>query len=365
VLNSKALKETGITRETPDTDYGIIDRDINTGEPTGILFGMGGYLNKKIPEVEEEELFCGVKSADKMLLSYGITSFQDVSSRNDYERFSWFERLKRNKIITPRVNVALGVEGFEHYSKSKFSAEVDPNELSLKGVKVVVDETTGKLSPGIIELEELVLSIHTAGWQAIIHAVEEDAIKASISAIEKAVNFYKRSDHRHRIEHCSICPPFLAEKIAFLQIMVVTNPAFIYYSGDRYLKTVPLKQIKYLYPFSSLIKAGICTAAASDAPIATPDPMVGLYAAATRNSETGQTVLNDEKITPFEAFRMFTDIAAKSCFEENFKGSISTAKAGDFAVLSSNPISVSADEIKDIKVEMTIIGGRVVYERGG
>jgi predicted amidohydrolase YtcJ len=147
--------------------------------------------------------------------------------------------------------------------------------------------------------------------------------------------------------------------------MIVTNPAFIYYSGDRYLKTVPEDQIKYLYPLSLLIKAGICTAAASDAPIATPDPMTGIYAAATRNSETGQTVLENEKITPFEAFRMFTDIAARSCFEENFKGSISAGKAGDFAVLSSNPVSVSADEIKDIKVEMTIIGGSVVYERGG
>jgi len=363
VLNSRGLKKAGITRETSDPEGGIIDRDLKTGDPSGILYGMGHYLSQRIPPVKQEELLRGVALADQRILSYGITSFQDASSRNNRERWHWFEELAAGGTLKPRVTMMLGLEGFKQHQEEAFSARMDPCQLSLGGVKVIIDETTGRLNPSQAELNEIVLSIHEAGQQAVIHAIENSAVEAAIAALENALKIFPRSDHRHRIEHCSLCPPDLSKKIASLGVFVVTHPAFVYYNGDRYLKTIPSEQLKFLYPISSLIKGGVYVAAGSDAPIITADPLSGIYGAVTRSTDTGKTVLADERIAVYDAIRMYTDLAAMSVFEEKIKGTISIEKYADFAVLSANPTRMQKDEIKDIDVEMTIVGGKTVWAR--
>lgn len=148
-----------------------------------------------------------------------------------------------------------------------------------------------------------------------------------------------------------------------MEAMVVSNPAFIYFSGDRYLKTVNLLQLNYLYPFSTLINKGVCVAAGSDAPIAPVNPLGGIYGAVTRRSKEGGIVLEKEKIGVFEAVMMYTRMAARSSFDENQKGLIAPGKLADLVVLSDNPFTVPEDEVKEIKVEMTIIGGKIVFSR--
>ena len=148
-----------------------------------------------------------------------------------------------------------------------------------------------------------------------------------------------------------------------LGIAVVTQPPFIYYSGDRYLKTVPREKHAYLYPFGSLLRKGLIVGASSDFPIADPDPLVGVYAAVTRRSEEGRVIGAGEGVTAVDAIKMYTVFAAASNFEEKMKGSISPGKAADLVVLSDDPLRVNARCIKDIKVEMTILGGEVVYRR--
>jgi predicted amidohydrolase YtcJ len=137
--------------------------------------------------------------------------------------------------------------------------------------------------------------------------------------------------------------------------MVVTQPSFIYYSGDRYLQTVPAEEIKHLYPIRTLLKSGVKVAASSDCPIAPANPLMGIYAASSRMTETGEAVLSEEKITPEEALRMYGEYAARATFDERMKGSISLGKLADLVVLNGDPTTVPIDEIKDIKVEMTIV----------
>jgi predicted amidohydrolase YtcJ len=155
----------------------------------------------------------------------------------------------------------------------------------------------------------------------------------------------------------------LAKKLAALGIMVVTQPSFIYYSGDRYLRTVPAEELKHLYPIRTLVKSGVQVAASSDCPIAPANPLVGICAAATRITETNETVLPEEKITPEEALRMYGETAARAAFDEGVKGSISPGKLADLLVLNGDPTKVPIDEIKDIRVEMTILNGEVVCEK--
>jgi hypothetical protein len=145
--------------------------------------------------------------------------------------------------------------------------------------------------------------------------------------------------------------------------MVVTQPSFIYYNGDRYLKTVPKPNLEHLYPLFTLIKNGVVVAGSSDCPVVPANPILGIYSAVSRKTEAGAFVLPDEQITPLEALKMYTQDAAKATSEERVKGSIEPGKLADLVVLSRDPTKLPADEIKDIEVEMTIVGGDVVWDR--
>jgi len=365
VLNSVALSLTGISKETSDPEGGLIDRDINTGEPTGLLYGMSNFLSKVVPPVDKSKLDHGVELANRELLSLGITSVQDASSHNDGERWEDFQGWKEQGSLKPRVSMMLGVKGFEDYQGSKFSVTIDKGLLCLAGVKIIVDQTTGRLNPSQAELNELVLAIHQSGLQTVMHAIEEPAIEAACAGIEYALRKSPRSDHRHRIEHCSVCPPGLARRLAALGVMVVTQPGFIYFSGDRYLETVPQSQLQHLYPIATLINNGVPVAASSDCPIAPPNPLIGIYAATSRMSETGTAISAKERIAPLDAVRMYTDYAARTTFEERIKGSITPGKLGDLVVLSGDPTQLPIEELKNIQVEMTVLNGEIVWQKDG
>jgi predicted amidohydrolase YtcJ len=259
--------------------------------------------------------------------------------------------------------MALGVEGFDQYQSHAFLPFGDEAQLNIRGVKVILHETTGQLSPGQEALNEMVLNIHRSGLQVALHAVEERTIEAACKAIEFALKKFPRPDHRHRIEHCSICPPSLAKQIASLGIFVVTQPSFVYYNGERYLRTVPESELKHLYPIATLLKSGVKVAAGSDCPVVQADPMIGIYSAVSRRAENGDFVAPGENVSALEALKMYTIGAAKATFEEKIKGSLSPGKLADLVVLSSDPTKLPVDEIKNIEVEMTILNGEMIWER--
>ncbi len=127
-----------------------------------------------------------------------------------------FQRWKERGFLKSRVCMALGLEGYKEYQNHPFQTRIDENQLTLKGVKIILHETTGQLSPTQEELNEMVLDIHRSGLQAVLHAIEEKTIEAACTAIEYALKKFPRSDHRHRIEHCSVCTPSLAKRFASL-----------------------------------------------------------------------------------------------------------------------------------------------------
>jgi hypothetical protein len=363
VLNSAALRMVGISKESSDPPGGLIDRDIRTGEPTGVLYEMGNYLAEIIPPIDSDQMERGIRRVNQELLSCGITSIQDATSHNDFNRWKMFKCWKENGLLRSRVNMMIGIDGFNEYRKHPYSAQGDKNHLSLGGVKIIIHETTGQLTPSQQELNEMVNHIHQSGFQAILHAIEENPIEAACTAIEHALKKSPKSDHRHRIEHCSVCPSSLAKKLASLGILVVTQPSFIYYSGERYLRTVPSNQLKYLYPIATLMKNKVNIAGSSDCPIAPINPLVGIYAATSRTADSGERILPEERLTPEEALKMYTEVAAMASFEEKDKGTISPGKLADLVVLNGDPTKLPIDDIKDIKVEMTILDGEVVWDK--
>jgi predicted amidohydrolase YtcJ len=322
---------------------------------------MGDYIAERIPPIHEDRMESGVKLADRELSSLGITSVHDTSSRNDLSRWKMLQHWMESGLFKTRINVGLGIKGFQEYQRSNFSTRRGGSRLNLKGVKVILHETTGDLSPGQEELNEMVLRIHDSGAQAILHAVEKRTIETACNAIDFALQRTPRPDHRHRIEHCSVCPPSLAKQIASLGIFVVTQPSFLYYNGERYLKTVPESELNYLYPIATLKKSNVRVAGSSDCPVVPANPLIGIYSAVSRRAENGEFVLTEERISPSEALKMYTIDAAKATFEEGIKGSLVPGKLADLVVLSGDPTKLPIDEIKDIQVEMTILNGEVVW----
>jgi predicted amidohydrolase YtcJ len=360
VLNTHALELAGITVESGEPEGGMIGRDPDTGEPNGILYGMGQYLSGTVPPHDERDLTAALSKAGRILLSLGITLVQDASPGNDQARWNQFIGWKRQGLFPPRVVMMFGAGQHESLQGRQpfFDKETG---LGSGALKIMLDEVRGSLNPPQRELNALVLGLHRRGFQVAMHAVEEGTVEAALSALEHAHRHDANRHNRHRLEHCSICTPRTAQRIAQLGATVVTNPAFIYYSGDRYLATVPRSQMQHLYALKTMLGAGIPAAAGSDAPVAPPDPLKGIYAAVTRHSDTGRSVLPSQAIKVEQAIRLFSCEAAWSCFREKQLGTIARGKLADLAVLNANPLQAPAGELKHIKVEMTVLNGQVVY----
>jgi len=358
VLNSAALELAGINADTPEPPGARIERDLDTGEPNGILINMLDYIRGKVmPPFSDAEMAEGVGLADEYFLSYGITSFQEATISNDLARWEKICALKLNYDLHSRITMMAGAPYWQEFKEKGLKTGYGDNLMQLGAAKIMPE-----LQPEQSEMERLALECHKAGFQLAFHAVDEETVAAVITALEYVNKHSSVTGRRHRIEHCGECPPALMERIKKLGAVIVTQPPFIYYSGERYLATVPKSQLPWLYRIKSPLEAGIVVAGSSDTPVVPADPLLGIYAAVTRQAENGQVILPEEGITAEQALALYTVNAAYTSFEEKTKGSIAPGKLADMVVLSGDPTHVSPEKIKDIKVEMTIISGEVVWE---
>jgi predicted amidohydrolase YtcJ len=362
VLNSLALSMAGITREAPEPPGAVIDRELDSGEPSGLLFDMVGYIRQQVlPPLSDEELAEGIALANRHYLSMGITSLQEASANNDYARWQTLQGFKDSGALKSRVSMISGFDALPQFQERGLASGSGDEQLRLGGVKIIINETTGRLQPPQDELNRQALESHRAGFQLAIHCIEPSTVEAAITALECIAGKSSVAGRRHRLEHLSECPPQLLGRLKKLKAMVVTQPPFIYYSGERYIATVPPERQKWLYRIKSFLDAGLIVAGSSDAPVASDNPLIGIYAAVTRRAETGQEVLAEEAVSPRQALAMYTTNAAYASFEEDIKGAIAPGRLADMVVLSADPLKTPPEQIKDTRVEMTILDGRVVW----
>jgi len=358
VLNSLALSVAGIDAATPEPPGARIERDLETGEPNGILIDMLGYIRSRVmPALFEKELAEGVALANRLFLSYGITSVQDATVSNDTKRWETVCGFVLNRQLHSRMTMMAGAPLRKDFQELNLKTGYGDNLMQVGAVKIMLE-----VQPEQAELNELVLNCHREGWQIAFHAVAENMVAAAITALEYIARHSPVAGRRHRIEHCGECPPYLLERLKKLGVVIVTQPSFIYNSGERYLATVPESQLPWLYRIKTPLEKGVVVAGSSDAPVVPVNPLAGIYAAVTRQAESGQVLLPDERITVQQALALYTNNAAYASFDEKIKGSLSPGKLADMVVLSDDPTGVPPEKIKDIRVEMTIIGGEIVWE---
>lgn len=361
VLNSLALELAGISEATEDPQGGAIDREPETGAPSGLIFNMPGIAhNCRTLNPSAEEFSKGLRRVNEYLLSRGVTSVQDAGAANSPERFKELRNHVDRGDIKFRITMLAGGMLLEDFVSQGLSYNQGDYRLRLGVAKYVLNEFDGELEPSEEELTYLVEKTSKEGYPVAIHAIGNAAVEAATRAIGCAKQFSPKA-LRHRVEHASECTPDIIEQLRGTGIIVVSQPSFLYYSGERYLATVDQEILPYLYPYRSLLAAGVSLAGSSDSPVAPADPLTGIYAAATRHTINGLAVNSSEWIPVGAALHLFTEGSAYAAGEEGVKGTLTPGKLGDFVLLDKNPCSVDPEEIREIKVLLTIIGGKVVW----
>lgn len=358
VLNSMALELANISKDTPEPVGGRIERDMDTGEPNGVLIEMISHIRNNImPPLTEKELDKGLASANKLFLAHGITSIQEATINNGTSRWESVCGFILEQKIRSRMTFMAGAPHWKEFQQRNMKTGTGDNFMQLGAVKFIVD-----VEPDRQALNEQVLEAHKAGWQMAFHAIAESSVEAAVSALENAAKNSPTIGRRHRIEHCAECPPVLMERIRKLGLVIVTHPGNLYYSGERYLATVEKSQLPWLYRIKSPLAAGIKTAFASDAPVISVNPMAGIFGSVERKAENGQELLPEERITAAQALEAYTLGGAYASQEDHIKGMLAPNRLADMIILSDNPLTAPPEKLKDIKVEKTIIGGEVVWE---
>ena len=380
VVNSFALRQAGITRDTADPGGGHIDVDGN-GDPTGLLQETAqDLLGVPFLPTDRGELAGYLLTAGQAYLAAGVTSGHEAGIFAPGEftvlQDAWAAgTLALRTYMMIRVPMLQALEGVGLYTG--FGDEM----LRVGSIKVISDgsligRTAAVCEPfehghaddlGLAmfsqeELDDLVWRGHRAGWQMAIHAIGDRAIGMCLDAFEAALTKLPRPDHRHRIEHCGILRPDLIGRIGALGVIPVSQPPFISEFGDGFLQHLGPTRSRLAYPLRSLLDAGIPVAGSSDSPVASYRPLDGIQACVTEQTSGGADFAPAEALTVEEAIGLYTRNAAHAAFDEHVKGSITPGKLADFTVLRQDPRAVPPAQISSIEVLATMQGGRFVYE---
>jgi predicted amidohydrolase YtcJ len=364
VVNSRGLAEIGINRDSPDLPLMPIDRDPQTGEPTGVLAERALHIQEQLlPPLSEKELARAAAMANEHYLSQGITSIQEATVVNSFTQWQRFQHLKQTDRLKTRIYMMAGMDNLSEFQTAGLVTGSGDEYLRLGPAKMyILNEPDGTPFPAQAELNKLALNAHRAGFQLAIHTLQESSLKSLIEALEYTQSQAPDTNRRHCVEHCSPCPSQYLDRLKKLEVVAVTQPTWIYYSGDRYLAQRGIEQMQWLSPLRSLLDTGVTVASSSDCPVVPDNVLIGMCAAVTRKTRAGEQIVPDQGISPAEALATYTINGAYASFEEDIKGSITAGKLADMVVLSDDPTGVPVEAIKDIKVEMTILGGEVVWE---
>jgi len=211
------------------------------------------------------------------------------------------------------------------------------------------------------ELIDKVKCYHALGYQIAIHAQGDEGISDTLDAYEAVLGPKSDNSLRHRIEHAGCLYPDLLRRAAGMNILASVQPVFLGELGHGFLDAFGPELAHQLYPFKSMLRAGMTLGGSSDCPVANLDPRVGLRDAVLRRTPSGGALGPDEALTMDEAIRLYTRGSAYLSFDEAFNGTIEKDKRADFTVMASDPREVAPEEVPEIPFVMTVVDGEIVW----
>ncbi len=411
-VNKKALELAGINKSTPNPDGGEIKKD-KIGNPTGVLIDNAmNLVYKIIPPPTEEELINTILVSARNLIKYGITSVHDMGVGE--RTIQIYKKLADDGLLPIRIHAYVdGIgETWEKYLQEGKLVGYGNNFVNVDGIKLFVDGAMGSRGAlmsepyqddpdnyGLLLLSEdeiykVSKDALQKGLQVATHAIGDSGNFLVLNAYEKAINELYPADHRLRIEHVQVIKPEDAKRLAKLKVIPSMQP--VHATSDMPWAEARLgpERVKWSYALRMVLNESKMIAGGSDFPVENPSVLEGIYAAVRRQDKNGlprnskdvemlvrekkwviskEGITNpanfengwypDQKLTIEEAMKCFTKWAAYAVFEENKKGTIEIGKWADFTVIDKDIFKIEPKEILNTNVVMTIVNGKVVYEK--
>jgi predicted amidohydrolase YtcJ len=386
-VNSKALQIAGITKDTPDTPNGRIERDPKTGEPTGTLREDAARLvAQHLPKYTKEDHVNGLRRGLEMVNRFGIISLQEASA--DSNNLEAYLELDRRGELTARVVAAMDIDPARGVAqiprlvglRKKFQGKrLRANAVKIFADGVIEARTAAVLAPyldygdlGKANLEaeafkSLVTALDSAGFQVHIHAIGDRGIRMALDAYQAAREKNGSRDSRHHIAHLELIDP--GDIPRFRQLGVIANFQPLWAYADLYITELTEPALgparsRWLYPIASVMKTGAVVAGGSDWSVSSMNPLEAMQVAVTRRGladSTGVAWRPEELVALAPMIAAYTINGAYVNFEEKETGSIETGKAADLIVLDRNIFEIPAHTIHRAKVLMTLLEGKETY----
>jgi len=355
VANSRALAAAGIARGTPDPRGGEIARD-KSGEPTGLLFERAMSGAETASRQAWETSFVEVAgAASRRYLALGITAIQDAAVTPAMAR-RYAEARAAGALAIDVSEVMVGSRGWfeqpDDAAPGRLKIFVDGGyRCAMRVMRDGAPRASGFLFYTRAELAAVLLAAWRAGRDVVCHAIGNLGIETAVGAIEDAVRTMPEGRTRVRIDHAIFLTTELIARIADLGIAVVVQPSFLW--DWRGPAAPPVDPAILQRPFATTARAGVRQAFSSDYPCGSNAPLMGIAAAVTRTSASGDVAEPDEAISPAAALEAYTIDAARAAGIDAVTGSLEPGKRADLLILSSNPLECSPRELASIRVLQT------------
>ncbi len=389
-VNSRALERAGIADETPDPVGGVIVRDPDSGEATGVLLESAAYFARRVAPLTppEDEMADLLKAAMKELNSYGIVSVTDPVI--DETSIAVYRRLREEDAITVRTELlykAADRPGTER-GIAAMQAETGDDMLCFAGIKFMLDggvegarlrepycivpgeqphaDYRGLLMTppgGEAEFVECLKLVADAGMQAQTHGVGDEAIDVIVRCYAEVAEGSPVADLRWTVMHVFLPTDEAIETMRRVGVLatVQDHPVLLghnqrrWWGDDRAGPAIPIRK---------LIDAGLLVGGGTDGPVVPVDPFLSMWWMVTRGTLLGYTLGEDQAIGADEALALYTINNARIMGVEDERGSIEPGKLADLAVLSQDIVEIDADKIRNTRALLTMVGGKIVHRDG-
>jgi predicted amidohydrolase YtcJ len=386
VVNTAALKLANVTAETKDPAGGVIERLADGKTPSGVLKDNAmDLVDKLVPEPGDDEIAEAVRASMLAAAAVGVTSVQDMEGSSPATRrklLRVLQQLARRGELTCRIDVRWPIGGQKELTDLGIEGNFGGDFVRVGGVKGFVDGSLGSstakmFDPYVLDtktagvyvtepplMQELVTRADKAGLSVAIHAIGDEANAKLLDLFAAAVKANGPRDRRFRIEHAQHLR--VADYGRFKESGVIASmqPFHVADDGRWAVGRIGETRCASSYAFKSLSDAGAKLAFGSDWPVAPLDPFVGIDAAVTRRTLDGKNPggwFPEQRITVAQAVEAYTLGSAYAAHQEADRGTLSVGKLADFVVLSQDIFD--AKEIGETKAVLTVVAGKVVFER--
>jgi len=366
----------------------MIVKDPATGEPTGALKETAGDLvTKLLPKPTHAEALAALRKGLKLAARSGLTSV--VNADGGLNDLALFEALRSRGELTLRIYMAMNlaptttekeIADFEKARKLYRSPWVRAGVIKGFMDGVIESHTAAMLEPYADdpklngkpnftqkEIDRLVAELDRRGFQVMLHAIGDGGIRMALDAYENALKANGPRDRRFRIEHIESISPVDIPRFAGLGVIASFQPYHCYPESNLveiWARNVGHERLPYSFAWNDIRRHGARLTFGSDWPVVSLSPWIGLQNAVTRQTDDGQPAggwVGAQRVTLPQAIRAYTLDAAYAEFEDRRKGSLRPGKLADIIVLSQNPFEISPLKIRETKVLLTIVGGRIVH----